>query len=104
MKMNLKSKVLGVALGAVLTGAVGVLAQTSTQNSTSPATEKQTTTTNNQGNQSCPMMKDGKMDMSKMDMSKMDMPLMDCCKKMGMKTERPKSDDKNSELKPNSNQ
>ena len=94
MKMNLKSKVLGVALGAVLTGAVGVLAQTSTQ------TEKQAITPNNQGNQMCPMMKDGKMDMSKMDMSMM----MDCCKKMGMKTERPKSDDKNSELKPSSNQ
>ena len=98
--MNLKSKVLGFALGAVLTGAVGVLAQTSTQNSTSPATEKQTTTPNNQDNQSCPMMKDGKMDMSKMDMPMM----MDCCKKMGTKTERPKSDDKNSELKSNSNQ
>ena len=98
--MNLKSKVLGVALGAVLMGAVGVLAQTSTQNSASPATEKQTTTTNNQDNQSCPMMKEGKMDMSKMDMPMM----MDCCKKMGMKMERPKSDDKNSELKPNSNQ
>ncbi len=94
--MNLKSKVLGVALGVVLTGAVGVLAQTSTQNSTSPATEKQTTTPDNQ---SCPMMKDGKMDMSKMGM-----PMMDCCKKMGMKTESLKSDDKNSELKPSSNQ
>lgn len=99
MKMNLKSKVLGVALGAVLTGAVGVLAQTSTQSGASAATEKQTTKPNNQDNQSCPMMKDGKMDMSKMDM-----PMMDCCKKMGMKTERPKSDDKNSELKPSSNQ
>lgn len=99
MKMNLKSKILGVALGAVLTGAVGVLAQTSTQNSTFPATEKQATAPDNQDNQSCPMMKGGKMDMSKMDM-----PMMDCCKKMSMKTERPKSDDKNSELKPNSNQ
>ena len=98
--MNLKSKVLGVALGAVLTGAVGVLAQTSTQNSTSPATEKQATAPDTQGKQSCPMMKEGKMAMSKMDMPMM----MDCCKKMGMKTERPKSDDKNSELKPNSNQ
>ncbi len=104
MKLNLSKKFLGVALGLGLTGAaVGVLAQTSTQqNNTQPApaqSEKQTTG----DGQSCPMMNGGKMDMSKMDMSKMDMSkMMDCCKKMGMtKSDRPAGDSKdNSELKP----
>lgn len=97
--MKLYPKVLGVALGVVLTGAVGVLAQTSTQQSTPSArTEGQATTPNNQDGQGkmCPMMKGngGQMNMSMM---------MDCCKKMGMNMERPATGG-NSERKSDSKQ
>ncbi len=82
MKNKLYPKVLGVALGALLTGTVGALAQTTTQQNAAPArTEAQAATPNQQGNQMCPMMKgEGG---SGMNMSMMNM-MMDCCKKMGM--------------------
>lgn len=79
MKINLYKGLLGVALGVGgLTGAVGVLAQTSMpQDKTSPTQSENRSLGNSQ---SCPMKGSTQMDMSKMDMSKM----MDCCKKMGM--------------------
>jgi uncharacterized protein involved in copper resistance len=103
MRTNLYKKVLGAALGAVLTAAaVGVSAQTD-----------QPTTPSRQDKQEkpmCPMMKDakmGKMDISEMkgmDMSKMDMSKMKeyCQKMMGaMKNERPAAtEEKKSEHQP----
>lgn len=88
MKLNLYKKVLGLVLGAALAGAIGVAAQSSTTDTNSAKTEQQTAANNQNGQdkQSCPMMKDMKMenmDMSKMkdmDMSKMDMSKMDISK------------------------
>ncbi|HXG84304.1 MAG TPA: hypothetical protein VNI84_09775 [Pyrinomonadaceae bacterium] len=96
MKLNLNQKVLGIALGLGLTGgAVGILAQTSVPQNTVPIqTEK--SAQSNQDNEACPMMKDGKMDMSMMKDGQMDMSkMMDCCKKMGMmKSDGPAADKK----------
>lgn len=91
MRIGLKSKVLGVALGAFLAGGAGALAQSSTQQQTPPApqTGNKQAAGANQNGQSCPMMKDGKMDMS----------MMACCKKAGMMDMNSKT-----EQKPNSKQ
>lgn len=84
-----------LALGAILAGGVGVTAQTSAQrNATSPA-RMQAPASDSRGDYSCLRMKNGMMDMSKM---------MDCCKKMGMSKEQPKSIDKSMEKKPGSDQ
>lgn len=82
MSIGLKSKVLGVALAAFLAGGAGVLAQTSAQQPKAPAPqmEKKRAAETNQRGQSCPMMKDARMEMSRMDVSMMTA----CCKKAGM--------------------
>lgn len=84
MRKNLHLKVLAGALAVALTGAVGVLAQNQTRENAAPVqAERQATEPNNDRHQMCPMMGEGRG--SQMNMSMM----MDCCKKMGMNTERP---------------
>jgi hypothetical protein len=104
MKLDLNQKVLGIALGVGLTGgAVGILAQTSVPQNSVPI-QKEKSAQSNQNKEACPMMKDGKMDMSMMKDGQMDMSkMMDCCKKMSNKV-RPKDDVKSSESKPGSEQ
>ncbi len=104
MKLDLNQKVLGIALGLGLTGgAVGILAQTSVPQNSVPI-QKEKSAQSNQNKEACPMMKDGKMDMSMMKDGQMDMSkMMDCCKKMSNKV-RPKDDVKSSESKPGSEQ